>query len=65
MNIIKTNTETKSVTVELSWDQLDHFISEYDKVAGRHLRHNNLEMAMFWVKLSKELQETRTELVGK
>ena len=65
MNIIETNTETKTVTVELSFDQLDHFISEYDKFAGRHLRHNNLEMAMFWVKLSKEAKKQQNIARGK
>lgn len=65
MNIIKTNAETKTVTVELDWFELDRFIKEYDEAAGRYLRDNNLELAMFWVKLSKELQETRDIARGK
>ncbi len=65
MNIIKTNNETSTVTVELEWFELDHFIKEYDENAGRYLRDNDLERAMFWAKRSKQLRETRTELVGK
>ena len=65
MNILRTNTETKTVTVELEWDELDHFINEYDQRAGRRLRNNNLEMALFWVKLSKELKEQQDIARGK
>jgi hypothetical protein len=65
MDIIKTDTETKTVTVELNWFELDHFINDYDKIAGRYLRENDLERAMFWAKLSKELQETREIAKGK
>jgi len=65
MNIIKTNTERKTVTVEIDWFELDHYIKEYDQRAGHYLRQNNLEMAIFWVKLSKELQKTRDIARGK
>ena len=65
MKIIKRNTESKTVTAELSWDELDYFINEYDEWAGRYLRQNNLESAMYWAKLSKELHETRKEVMGK
>ena len=65
MNIIKRNTENKTVTAELSWDELDHYINEYDKIAGRYLRHNNLEKAVWWANLSKELQETKNAVLGK
>lgn len=65
MNIIKTNTETKKVTVELSWDELDHFINDYDKIAGSYLRENNLERAMFWAELSKEAKKQQDIARGK
>ena len=65
MNIINRNTETKTVTAELDWYELDLFINEYDEIAGRHLRQNDLEKAMFWSKLSKKLEEIRKEVIGK
>jgi len=65
MNIIKRNAEAKKVTVELSWYELDLFINEYDETAGRYLRQNDLEKAMYWSKLSKELEEIRKEVIGK
>ena len=64
MNIIKRNTENKTVTAELDWDELDLFINEYDEWAGRYLRQNNLESAMYWSKLSKKLHETRKQVIG-
>jgi hypothetical protein len=65
MNIIKRNIEAKKVIVELSWYELDLFINEYDETAGRYLRQNDLEKAMYWSKLSKELEEIRKEVIGK
>jgi len=65
MNIIKRNIEAKKVIVELSWYELDLFINEYDETAGRYLRQNNLEKAMYWSTLSKELEETRKQVIGK
>ena len=65
MNIIKTNNETKTVTVEMDWFELDHYIKEYDQRAGHYLRENNLEMAMFWVKLSKEAKKQQNIARGK
>ena len=65
MKIIKKDTENKTVTAELDWYELDLFINEYDEIAGRYLRQNNLEKAMYWSKLSKELEETRKEVIGK
>ena len=65
MNIIKRNAEAKKVTVELSWYELDLFINEYDETAGRYLRQNNLEKAMYWSTLSKELEGTRKQVTGK
>tara|TARA_A100001015_G_C14664741_1_gene584457 strand:+ start:82 stop:297 length:216 start_codon:yes stop_codon:yes gene_type:complete len=65
MNIINRNTETKTVTVELSWDELNHFINEYDKIAGHYLRHNNLAMAMWWANHAKEIKEQQDIARGK
>jgi hypothetical protein len=65
MNIIKKDTENKTVTAELDWYELDLFINEYDEIAGRHLRQNDLEKAMYWSKLSKELEKIRKEVIGK
>jgi adenosine deaminase len=56
MNIIETDAENHTVTAEIPWYELDYFINEYDKIAGRFLRENDLVNAMYWVNRSKELR---------
>lgn len=62
LNIIKTDAENHTVTVEISWYKLDYFINEYDKIAGRYLRENDLQNAMYWVNEAKELKAARDKV---